>query len=105
MFEKNKTAVIDSLLPREAFHSFPGFRERESWNALPVELADFLIRKGEGYLGYDWPVPLASMYMEFCRGMTRQNEETRRGEKTDVTQIKIKACCKSSLRQAFVMML
>ena len=48
MFEKNKTAVIDSLLPREAFHPFPGFRERDSWNALPVELADFLIRKGKG---------------------------------------------------------
>lgn len=37
--------------------------------------------------------------------MTRQNEETRRGEKTDVTQIKIKACCKEDLQQAFVMML
>lgn len=37
--------------------------------------------------------------------MTRQNEETRRGEKTDVTQIKIKACCNFSMRQAFVMML
>ena len=75
MFEKNKTAVIDSLLPREAFHPFPGFRERDSWNALPVELADFLIRKGEGYLGYDWPVPLASMYMEFCRNGNRTHYE------------------------------
>lgn len=45
----------------------PTERERDRWKAIPKETADSIIKEADGFIGYDFPVILATDYLEFSR--------------------------------------
>ena len=75
MFEAYTSGLQQKLLPREQFQPFPKYEDRDAWQSLPEDLRGFLIQQGEKYLQYQWPTPLASVYMDFCRNGNRTRYE------------------------------
>lgn len=75
MFEAYTSGLQQKLLPREQFQPFPKYEDRDAWQSLPEDLQGFLIQQGEKYLQYQWPTPLASVYMDFCRNGNRTRYE------------------------------
>ena len=75
MFEQYRENIKDLLISREEFRPFPQYEDRAGWEKLGEELRTFMVQKGEEYLGYGWPAPLASVYMDFARNGNRSRYE------------------------------
>ena len=75
MFEKYSTDLAKLFVLETEFHPFPKYEDRDEWMTLREEYREFLIRKGEEYLGYDWPSVPASVYMDFYRNGNRTRYE------------------------------
>ena len=71
MFEAYTTGLKKKLVPRKDFTPFPVYSDRKAWKDLDPAFSQFLIRRGEEYLGYGWPTTLASVYMDFYRNGNR----------------------------------
>jgi len=69
----NPVAAGKLLLPRAAFHPYPVCGED---NTLIQEKKTAMIRAGEEYLGYDWPVATAMEYLQFALVGSRVAYET-----------------------------
>jgi len=55
-------------LPEELTElSFPAASDREAWDVLRPELRHSIIRRGEEFLGYDWPSLTCGDYLAFSR--------------------------------------
>lgn len=59
--------VFDSSVKGLDWIQYPGYHNRHVWNELPPEVRMKTIQEGEKYLGYEWPLILPSMYLEFTR--------------------------------------
>lgn len=55
---------------------FPSYYEREKWDAVTEERKKFIIGEAEKYLGFKWPVPTASLYLEYTRNGNRSRYES-----------------------------
>lgn len=55
--------------------SYPAYRDREGWDALPPAYRTAYIERGETYLGYDWPATQATVYLDFSRTGSRAAQE------------------------------
>ncbi len=75
MFEAYTTGLKKKLVPRKSFKPFPTFKDHGEWKGLDEAFRQFLIRRGEEYLGYGWPTTLASVYMDFYRNGNRTRYE------------------------------
>ncbi|HEX2950331.1 MAG TPA: heparinase II/III family protein, partial [Armatimonadota bacterium] len=67
--------LADVLLPREHYHPFPTADERDGWAKVPAPLRQQLIAEGEKYLGFQWPMLPATLYLEFARVGNRSRFE------------------------------
>lgn len=59
--------LAESLQRDHQWMDYPDYTDRESWEQLPEDLRIKTIRDGESYLGFDWPIVKATMYLEFTR--------------------------------------
>jgi len=65
-----------TALPEElAELSFPAASNREVWDGLRPELRSAVIRRGERFLGYDWPALTCGEYLAFSRTGERDGFE------------------------------
>ena len=67
--------IAQVLIPREKWHPFPTWQQRQAWEALPGEVREDLLANGEKYLGYDWPALPATLFLEFARNGNRSRYE------------------------------
>lgn len=65
-----------TLLPRSLFTPFPTVNQRETWDRLPDHVRRIIIRNGEAYLDFQWPMLPAVHYMDFARNGNRNRYET-----------------------------
>ncbi|NCO91503.1 MAG: heparinase [Armatimonadetes bacterium CG_4_10_14_3_um_filter_66_18] len=63
------------LLPWEDWHPFPTAADRQPWEALPAEVRDALIARGEEALETDWPPLPATRFLDFARDGNRSRYE------------------------------
>ncbi|GLC79700.1 heparinase II/III domain-containing protein [Lacrimispora brassicae] len=61
----------DQKKPLSCFTPFPQAYDRNSWDSLPEDLKNRLIKNGEAFLNYSYPSLTAVDYMEFTRNGNR----------------------------------
>lgn len=54
---------------------FPAYADREGWNEVSAEYRSAYVKQGESYLGYEWPVTNATVYLDFSRTGNRTGQE------------------------------
>lgn len=59
--------VENSLRADDSWINYPRYADRAAWEALPEQTRSKTIEAGEAYLGNDWPIVKATMYLEFTR--------------------------------------
>lgn len=59
---------INSVMVKDdSWITYPAYSDRKSWSQFPEEVRRKTILEGEKYVGYDWPIFTATMYLEFTR--------------------------------------
>lgn len=62
-----KEQLKEDLLPVQSWNPFPEYSDREGWGKLIGSQKEYLIKKGEEYLSYNWQVVTATDYLAFTR--------------------------------------
>lgn len=63
---------VNSVLAKDySWITYPSYSDRMGWSQLPEEVRKKTIQEGEKYIGYDWPIFTATMYLEFTRAGNR----------------------------------
>jgi len=87
------------LNPRHDFHPFPTWQDRESWKALPGEVRQELISRGERYLNFQWPALPATLFLEFARTGNRENfQKLRSARREALCSLVLAECVEGSRR-------
>lgn len=60
------------MITDNSWNKLPGYKERQFWESLPANIRQDYIKKAEGYLDYNWPVVMATDYLEFIRSGDRR---------------------------------
>ncbi len=63
------------LVPRDDWHPFPRYADREGWTGLPDAARDALIKRGEAVLARSWPDLPAALYLGYARNGNRSDFE------------------------------
>jgi hypothetical protein len=63
------------LFPPGVWHPFPKAGEASGWEKVPPNVRDAQVRQAETYLGADWVVPKASVFLDFVRDGNRSRYE------------------------------
>lgn len=66
-------SVAQALVPVDAWRHFPPASDRQAWQALPAEVKESIIARGEAALTFSWPALPATLYLEFTRNGNRSN--------------------------------
>ena len=62
------------LIPRDTFQPFPQPTDRESWIAIPEEIRQAHIQRGEKAIGFEWPAINADLFLDFVRTGNQQED-------------------------------
>lgn len=100
MFEQYSKNLAELLISKEAFRPFPKYEDREGWMSMGEEYREFLIRKGEEYLEYEWPSVPATVYMDFYRNgnRTRYQKIIFSGRRLPLEYLTAAECCEGKGR-------
>ncbi len=71
------------LLPRERWHPFPSWEERNPWESLTSDDRDSLVETGARSLKSDWPALPATLFLEYARIGNRSHYEAARNNRRD----------------------
>ncbi len=82
-----------ALASASIWHPFPKASERKLWDALPKELRNAYISRGDEALKYQWPGLSASMYMSYFRTGIRGDYERIYQERRQKVQSLVLAEC------------
>ncbi len=63
------------LLSLDKIKIFPKITNRKQWDNLPINLKNYILKKGEEYLNYKWQILTTSGYMEYKRDGNRSKYE------------------------------
>lgn len=63
--------VKDALVMNQKWVTYPAYEDREGWDKLLGTFKDYYIKRGEGFLKYEWKVVKATDYLEFERSGNR----------------------------------
>ncbi|NLZ81256.1 MAG: heparinase [Clostridiales bacterium] len=61
--------------PLSDFSLYPNIKDRDSWTNIPLSHKTCLIKEGERYVNYDYPIITATSYMNFLRTGNRVDFE------------------------------
>jgi len=76
LYEVVQAKLSESLQPRESYHPFPVYEEREAWEALPVEIKQYYKELSEALSASDLLAPLpAARYMDYVKNGNRTRYE------------------------------
>ncbi len=100
MFEAYYTGMNEKLVPMKDFAPFPKYEDRTGWEKLPIAQRENLIKNGEQYLNYVWPIGPASLYMDFYRNgnRTRHQDIMVLGRRIPLLSLAIAECCEGKGR-------
>ena len=89
----------DLLLPLRDYRPFPPACDRPAWEALPAQLRQEQVARGEQALGHSWaPLP-ATLFMEFSRTGNRSHYERASFERrTALAALVVAECCQGAGR-------
>ena len=65
--KSNLKEIRKILIPREQFHPFPKYDERDAWEALPQTVRDRYLSREQEFLSYESSALNAVKYMNFYR--------------------------------------
>jgi hypothetical protein len=72
--EAKSIDLTKALITDNSWNKLPGYRDRQFWESLPVNVRQEYIRKAESYLDYSWPVVRATDYLDFIRSGDRRQQ-------------------------------
>ncbi|MBD3629382.1 heparinase II/III family protein [Cyclobacterium sp.] len=72
--EYSRKFVSASTDRGQAWAGYPAYSDRKAWDRLPDDLRVRTIQEGEKFLGFDWPLVKATMYLEFTRSGDRTKD-------------------------------
>lgn len=70
--EAREINLREALVKDLSWNRFPGYHDRQFWEALPANIKQEYIGTAEQYLDYNWPVVRATDYLEFVRSGDRR---------------------------------
>jgi hypothetical protein len=85
--------IGSSLLARSDFHPFPRAAERATWETVPEDARNTLIKTGESQLKTPWEVLPATLFLEFQRNGNRSHYEAVRDRRRKKLQDLVIAEC------------
>ncbi len=85
--------IASSLLARSDFHPFPRAAERATWETVPEDARNALIKTGESQLTTPWEVLPATLFLEFQRNGNRSHYEAVRDRRRKKLQDLVIAEC------------
>ena len=62
-----KEQLKDVLISYENWDPYPTISDRREWETIPEDLRETYIKEAEKYLGADWQVLPASVFLDFKR--------------------------------------
>ena len=65
--------ILDLLTPRNKWHPFPKYSDREAWDKLQLSLRKGYLQKAEETLNEDWPQLPATVFLEYAENGNRSN--------------------------------
>ncbi|MCT4591363.1 MAG: heparinase II/III-family protein [Carboxylicivirga sp.] len=68
----DKESLSKILLNDKSWISYPNYKNREAWEAIPANLRKKYIAEAEAYLNFQWPTIPATAYLDFVRTGSRQ---------------------------------
>ncbi len=81
------------------FHPFPSIEERDRWNGIDQGIRNQLLKAGEAFLGYDYPVLRAVDYLDFSRTGNRERyQEKLFGRRTALNALVLAECVENQGR-------
>ena len=96
MFTETASKLVPPFLP---FSPSAPVQDRNFWENLDDSLKQQLIKDGEAYLNYDYPVLRAVDYMEFSRNGCRVTYETKLfGRRTALNALVLAECVENKGR-------
>ena len=100
MLEAYYTGMKEKLAAPKDIYPFPKYEDRAGWEKLPQKQREMLIRRGEKYLNYTWPVAPASAYMDFYRNgnRTRHQDIMVLGRRIPLLSLALAECCEGKGR-------
>ena len=88
-----------TFLGIDGFKPFPKADDRSSWEGLDRSLITGLIRAGEDFLGYEWPLVRATDYLEYIETGNRSKHAKRYfGRRFAVGSLALAACAEGTDR-------
>lgn len=68
----SRKMVSSSVAKGNEWVSYPAYADRAAWVKLPETVKMSAIKEGENYLGYNWPLTTASLYLTYSRTGNRE---------------------------------
>ena len=81
------------LISPEKWHPFPTIQERKQWQNISPEIQNYLIKRGENGLNFEWPALPATLFLEFARNGNRSNYQNVRNERRNTLSDLVIAEC------------
>jgi Heparinase II/III-like protein len=67
--------LANNLIPASDWHPYPKATERESWQTVPQDVREAVIKRGEAVLGTQWSALPATLFLEFKENGNRTDYE------------------------------
>jgi hypothetical protein len=67
--------IAKRLLPREQWQPYPLPSDRAAWNAIPADIRQLILDRGEKALTSQWAILPATLFLEYVRNGNRSNFE------------------------------
>ena len=92
--ERYNREALSALLPElGTWHPFPTIQEREAWDALPSEIRDAYLTRGEALLEHEWPALPATLFLEYARyGNRSRYQNVRYARRHDLRDLVLAEC-------------
>lgn len=75
--------ISTSVAKGTAWVDFPAYGDRATWAKLPDTVKTQAIREGEKYIGYNWPLTTASLYLTYSRTGNREAADNVNSDKLE----------------------
>ncbi len=76
-----ETVLPSVIIPKNEWRPFPAIEDRVAWQRIPEHQRKHYIEKAEQYLGREWPVLPATLFLEFVRTGNRSHFEKKQFER------------------------
>lgn len=93
MFENYYQNIKKFMIPAQDYRPLSSIEDRKAWGNLLHDLSEILLMEGEKFLGYDWPLVLATDFMDYSRTGSREQLNGKTGPRRHALMYLVLAEC------------